>query len=68
MRTQTEIQKSILEAEAGKLADTLDKALKEIGGSAEFFGFTIMVAALGNIDGRLQVLEELRRVNHQERK
>jgi hypothetical protein len=58
MRTQEEIQKSILYAEPGKLADTFREALKEIGGSANFWGFSIEVAAIGNIDQRIQRLEE----------
>ena len=57
MRALEEIQKSVLQAEPGKLADTVNEALKEIGGSADFFGFTIMVAAIGNIDERVQRLE-----------
>lgn len=57
MRELEEILKSVLDAEPGKLANTVKEALEETGGSAKFFGFGIMGAAIANIDERLQRLE-----------
>lgn len=57
MRELEEILKSVIEAEPGELAKTVQEALVETGGSARFFGFGIMGAAIANIDERLQKLE-----------
>lgn len=57
MRELEEILKSVIEEEPGKLARTVQEALVETGGSAKFFGFAIIGAAIANIDERLQKLE-----------
>lgn len=57
MRELEEILESVINAEPGKLANTVKEALEEIGGSARFWGFAIMGAAAANIDERLQKLE-----------
>jgi hypothetical protein len=57
MRELEEILKSVIEAEPGKLAKAVKEALEETGGSAKFFGFGILTAAIANIDERLKHLE-----------
>lgn len=58
MRELEEILKSVMNAEPGKLANIVQEALEETGGSARFFGFGILGAAIANIDERLQKLED----------
>jgi len=61
MRKLEEIQKSILEAEPGKLADTVNRGIEDMGPANIkqcIYAFTaMMVAAIGNIDERLKHLE-----------
>jgi hypothetical protein len=60
-----EIRNSILNAEPGKLADTVQKALEEIdkGDSGLVWSLSadLVMAAFGNIDKRIQQLESSRR-------
>lgn len=56
MRELEEILKSVIEAEPGKVANTVKAALEE-GGAVKFLGCGILTAAIANIDERLQKLE-----------
>lgn len=56
-----EVTKSVLEAKPGKLADTAYEALKRVDKIAGFGSYTVvMMAAIANIDERLQSLEKER--------
>jgi hypothetical protein len=61
MRKLEEIQKSILEAEPGKLADTVNRGIEDMGPANIkqcIYAFTaMMAAAIANIDERLKHLE-----------
>jgi hypothetical protein len=67
MRTLEEILESVLEAEAGKLADAVNEALKEIGASSLFAyqASGVLGAAIGNLDKRVQRLEEIETARQQ---